>query len=183
MKKGSALQTYTIYERYPASEDIEQRASELVFVKEGFAILAFLVPLIWLLFNRMWWEAGAFFAFVVIFDGVLTLLGVGPEINAAVSLLINVVFAFEARNLRRYALERKGYSMIAIASGHNLDEVEQRFFTEWLPSAKFNYSYMPLPPDRPGMSGMSATAALSASGQGRDFSMQPVIGMFPTQGG
>lgn len=177
------MQTYTIYERYPASEDIEQRASELVFVKEGFSIFAFLVPLIWLLFNRMWWEAGAFFGFVVILDGVLTLLGVGPEINAAVSLLINVIFAFEARNLHRYALERKGYSMIAIASGRNLDEAEQRFFTEWLPGARLNYTHMPLPPDMPPVPGMSATAALSASGQGRDFSMQPVIGMFPTHGG
>lgn len=177
------MQTYTIYERYPASEDIEQRASELVFVKEGFSIFAFLVPLIWLLFNRMWWEAGAFFAFVVILDGVLTLLGVGPEINAVVSFLINVIFAFEARNLHRYNLERKGYSMIAVASGHNLDEVEQRFFTEWLPGARLNHSHMASTPDIPGAPGSSASGALSTSGQTRDFTMQPVIGMFPTHGG
>jgi hypothetical protein len=171
------LQTYTIYERYPAPEDIEQRASALIFVKEGFSIFAFLAPLIWLLFNRLWWELGALFALMVILSGALTLLGVGPEIDATVSLLVNIIFAFEARNLHRYNLERNGYSMIAIVSGANLDEAEQRFFTEWLPSAKLNQSHMPLPPDRPGM---PEAGMLPASKQGRDFSMQPVIGMFPT---
>jgi hypothetical protein len=179
MKKGSALQTYTIYERYPASENIERRASELVFVKEGFSIFAFLAPLIWLIYNRMWWELGALFAFMIVLEGVLTLLGVGPEIGAMVSFLINVIFAFEARNLHRYSLERNGYSMVAIASGRNLDEAEHRFFTEWLPNAKFNHSHMGSTPDMPGV----PMGGLSASGPTRDFSMQPVIGMFPTHGG
>jgi hypothetical protein len=70
--------------------------------------------------------------------------------------------------------------MIAIVSGRNLDEAEQRFLTEWLPGAKLNYSHMPLPPDR---AGMPEAGMLPASKQGRDFSTQPVIGMFPTHGG
>ncbi len=162
------------------SEDIEQRASELVFVKEGFAFLAFLAPLIWLLFNRMWWEAGAFFALMMILQGILALSGVGPEVEALLSLLINIIFAFEARDLQRYRLERNGYSMIALVSGRNYDEAEQRFLVEWLPGAKLNQSHMASNPD---MSGGAATGALSASGAMRDYSMQPVIGMFPSHGG
>ncbi|MEJ2125404.1 MAG: DUF2628 domain-containing protein [Alphaproteobacteria bacterium] len=177
------MQTYTIYERYPASEDIEQRASELVFVKEGFSIFAFLAPLIWLLFNRMWWEAAAFFCLMMFLEITVSLLGIGPEITAVISFLINIIFAFEARNLQRYGLERNGYSMIAIVSGRNLDEAEQRFLSEWLPTAKSGSVYQTTAPGALGMHGEAVRNAASSTGQTQDLSRQPVIGMFPAHGG
>ena len=50
------MTVYSVYE--PSSEvaDLTLRADRLAFVKEGFSWIAFLVPVLWLFFYRMWLE-------------------------------------------------------------------------------------------------------------------------------
>jgi len=168
------VQTYTIYERRPAPENIERRVAKLVFVKEGFSFYAFLVPPVWMIVNHMWWEFGGFLALTIFVNGILALLGVGEDVIPLVGLVINLIFAFEARDLHRYALERKGYLLAAIVSGRNLDECERRFLLEWLPGAKADLAHLT---SMPGMGGNAG------GGQPKTYMKEPVIGMFPAHGG
>lgn len=167
------MQTYTIYERRPAPENIEKRVAKMVFVKEGFSFYALLAPPIWLMVNHMWWELGGFLALTIFVNGMLALLGVGQEVISLSGLVINLVFAFEARDLHRYALERKGYLLTAIVSGRSLDEAERRFLLEWLPGAKADVAHLT---SMPGMGGAGGS-------QPKAYMKEPVIGMFPAHGG
>ncbi|NJO38835.1 MAG: hypothetical protein HC871_16045 [Rhizobiales bacterium] len=50
-------------------------------------------------------------------------------------LVLNLIFAFEARDIYRASLERRDYVLKGVVSGRSLDECERRFLAEWLPVA------------------------------------------------
>ena len=130
------MPTYTVHEPHPLADTLDERATRLVFVKEGFAWLGFLVPLIWLLYNRLWREV---LILIVIFAASMALVsyaGGNTTASGWVMLLINIVFGFEARNIFRRALARKGYEVIGVVTGRDLEDSERRFLSEWLPTAK-----------------------------------------------
>lgn len=130
------MPTYTVHEPHPLADTLDERATRLVFVKEGFAWLGFIAPLIWLLYNRLWREV---LILIVIFAASMALVryaGGNATASGWVMLLINVVFGFEARNIFRRALARKGYEVIGVVTGRDLEDSERRFLSEWLPTAK-----------------------------------------------
>ena len=109
-----------------------ERADRLAFVKEGFSWPAFFVPLLWLLYHRMWIE---FVVLLLIYIAVGLAVGAdtqGQALSAWISLAISVLFAFEANDLRSAALERRGYRLVGVASGHGRMDAERSFFTAWL---------------------------------------------------
>jgi hypothetical protein len=125
--------TYTVHEPHPVAGDLDERATRLVFVKEGFSFIAFAVPVIWLLYNRLWL---ALLLFLLATAGVVMLVasagGGSSAIGWAVAA-VNLIFGFEARNVHRNMLARKGYEVIGVVTGRDLEDSERRFLTEWLP--------------------------------------------------
>lgn len=126
----------TVFAVYEPSGDasVEARADRIAFVKEGFSWLALIVPLLWLIYQRMWLEL---IAYLAIFLSLPLIFGSDPtmkEIAGIVSLGLTLIFAFEANNLRGWALRRHGFRFAGIASGRDRVEAETRFFTRWLPT-------------------------------------------------
>jgi hypothetical protein len=125
---------YSVYEPRDPGPDIEARAEALQFVKEGFSWPAFLVPVLWLIYFRMWIE-------LIVFVAILALaqlsLGGGQEEGAQlagwVSIALSVLLGFEANDLRTASLERRGYRLIGIAEGRGRTNAELAFFKNWLP--------------------------------------------------
>jgi hypothetical protein len=124
---------YSVHEPPGEAEDIEARAESLVFIKDGFSWPALFVPGLWLLYRRMWLE-------LVVFLGLFLLLAIvfGPDepgktMFGWLSLALVVLFAFEANDLRRAALERRGYRQTGTAIGKTRDEAELAFFRSWVP--------------------------------------------------
>jgi hypothetical protein len=126
--------TYTVHEPYALSEDIDERATRLVFVKEGFALLAFAAPVIWLLLNRLWLTLILFLIVTAGVVGAVTYAGGNATAAAWASFVLNLIFGFEARNIHRAALSRKGYEVIGVVTGRDLEDAERRFLSEWLPN-------------------------------------------------
>jgi hypothetical protein len=123
---------YSVYEPPSEAPDIVERADRLAFVKEGFSWPAFLVPLLWLLYYRMWLE---FVLLALIYVALQLVFGTDPQGQALfgwASLAISVLFAFEANDLRAAALERRGYRLAGVASGRDRTEAERSFFADWL---------------------------------------------------
>jgi hypothetical protein len=127
--------TYTVHEPHPFAEDVDERATRLVFVKEGFAFWAFIAPVIWLLFNRMWLVLLFFVLATLAVVTAATLAGGNPTMTGWASFALNLIFGFEARNIRRRMLAAKGYDLIGVVTGRDLEDAERRFLTEWLPTA------------------------------------------------
>ena len=127
------MTVYSVYEPPTQAPDIVERAERLAFVKEGFSWPAFFVPILWLLYYRMWVE---FILLALVYVALQLAFGAsaaGQTLVGWASFAIAVLFAFEANDLRAAALGRRGYRLASVASGRDRTEAERSFFTVWLP--------------------------------------------------
>lgn len=165
------MQTYTVHEKRLSAEEIDDRADNLVFIREGFTFLVLFVPALWFLFQGLWRALFLYILLSLALMAGLGALGVSETVMAAGGFILNVMFAFEARDMQRAKLERGGYVLRAVVSGRSLEECERRFIAEWLPAARRERERQ------------AAAAAKPAEGGGGPATSVPVIGMFPSHGG
>jgi Protein of unknown function (DUF2628) len=162
---------YSVYEPPTQAPDLAERADRLAFVKEGFSWIALLVPVLWLLYYRMWIEL---ILLVLVYVGLQLAFGThtgGATLVGWASLAIAVLFAFEANDLRAASLERRGYRLAGVASGRDRTEAERSFFRAWLPQQ----ANAPRGPERGHVQRREAEAAPAMpGGEGEE-----VIGLFP----
>jgi len=126
---------YSVYEP-DGDADLEARAGKVAFVKEGIAWLALIVPILWLIYHRMWLELIAFLAILLSLPLIFGSGPAGQELAGWASLGLMVVFAFEANDLRSWALRRRGFTFVGTTFGRDRIEAETRFFSRWLPDQK-----------------------------------------------
>jgi hypothetical protein len=158
------MAVYTVLEGKP-SGDVARDAERVIFVREGFAWVALFVPLLWLLWHRLWLVAlGWLILAVALQAGAAALGGPMPFIAA---LAFNVAFALEANALRRWTLERRGYRFVGVAAGANRDECERRFFATWLIGRQLK-------------SAPTAPGPWSPTPSGEGGAAERIIGLFPT---
>ena len=127
------MTVYSVYQPPAEAPDLMQRADRLAFVKEGFSWPALFVPLLWLIYHRMWIELIVLCLIYLALQVVFGSDTQGQALAVWASLAIGVLFAFEANDLRAAALERNGYRLAGVASGRDRTEAERSFFTAWLP--------------------------------------------------
>ena len=144
-------------------------ARRIVFVKEGFSWPALFIPLLWLLYHRMWLILLAYLVAVVAAQTALQAIG-----NAAFAglggLMLAVLFALVANDVRRWHLGRKGFLLRGVVAGGDRDDCERRFFSSWLETqpvraARAPQAASPFPPAPP------------------QSHRHGVVGMFPEPGG
>jgi hypothetical protein len=125
------MRTYTVHEQPSPPADRIDRAEKLIFIKDGFSWLALIFGPLWLLVHRLWWPLLGYALLAGGLQMVHRLLRVDVGL---VMMAINLLLAFEADTLRRWALDRKGWHVLATVSGRTAEEAERRFFDGWLPS-------------------------------------------------
>ncbi len=124
---------YSVYEPPQGTDDVAIRAERLVFVKDGFCWPALFVPVLWLLYRRMWIEFAIFLVVVIAMSSLLDLSDFGKLMDGWCMLGLSFLLALEANELRGAALVRKGYARAGTAIGRSREEAEYRFLSEWLP--------------------------------------------------
>jgi Protein of unknown function (DUF2628) len=124
---------YSVYEPPKPPADLALRAEKLAFVKEGFSWPALFVPVLWLIYHRMWLELIAFLAIFAVLPFAFGLDRQNEELVGWISFALVVLFAFEANDLRTASLERRGYTLAGVAMGSGRAEAERDFFRQWLP--------------------------------------------------
>jgi len=118
---------YMVMEPPGANED--EAAVRAVMVRDGFSLVAFILPLVWLLWHRLWIEA--FVAFVA--SVVLMALGETTGFafaGAALSLLVSLFVALEGPTLRIAALRRRGWREWGAVEGDSVAEAEIRYLAD-----------------------------------------------------
>ncbi len=167
------MQTYTVYEKRVASaDDLPERADGLVFIREGFVFIALIAPALWLLFNGLWRGLLIYLLLSAGISVALAQIGSSEQIIASALSVLNLIYAFEARDIQRAAYERRGYVLQAVVSGRSLAECERRFLAEWLPAARRERERL-----------AAVAAGRPAAGESAPQTSVPVIGMFPAHGG
>lgn len=153
---------YTVY--LPPRDDVLTGAERAVFQRDDFSILAFALPLPWLLWHRMW-------LVLAIYLGLSAVVNLGFVLSGNVAgavignTLLSLWLGFEARGLRGWTLLRRGWSITAVIDAADAETAEIRYFSRLA-------DRLVLPPAPP-----------SATPDGARAAPGPVIGLFPAAGG
>ncbi len=119
------MKTFTVH--MPPDLAGDAAAERTVFVKDGFCWPALFMPVLWLLWHRLWLVLVAYFVAVAAITFIEIVAGEGA------SIIILIAFAFyfaaEANNTRRWSLSRRRWTPAGESFGHDRGEAEIRYFT------------------------------------------------------
>ncbi|MDK9696160.1 MAG: DUF2628 domain-containing protein [Siculibacillus sp.] len=121
-------------------------ADRLVFTREGFAWVALFLPFLWAPFHRLWL---VFLGWLGVAVGIEAIDHLASDVGTVLSIAFALWFAIHANDLRRWTLERRGWRLVGLTNGSDLDEAEARFFAK-LAGAKGAIAVLPpAPPPAP----------------------------------
>jgi len=166
------MRAYTVHA--PPGDRTEQPANpeKLAFVKDGIAWPALFVPILWILYHRLWLTLVWYIVFALFVAWIGRLWH--EDTATIVAVLGAILFALEANNIRRLSLNGRGWREAGGSFGRNLEEAEARYFGA--PSLASGESRQPEPqPDRR----TAIARAAYPDPERRDHSDEPIFGLFP----
>lgn len=126
------MQTWLIYEPPGGAQRSLDDAERFVSFREGFSKLAFLAPVIWLIWRRCWAALALYVAVEIALLLIARAIGLNGGSATLFALLPNLAVGFEAAWLRARALERRGYRFAVALMARSREEAEAHFFADWL---------------------------------------------------
>ncbi|MDO9381524.1 MAG: DUF2628 domain-containing protein [Hyphomicrobiaceae bacterium] len=124
----------SVHERPDHAAELEQRAEELVFLRDGFSLPVAILPPVALIYRRAWLATLVYLVLAGSIIVALDALGAGPAAYLLALLMLGITFGFEAVNFQRWSLRTSGWTEVAVVSGANFEECEIRFFNGWQPA-------------------------------------------------
>lgn len=115
---------YTIYER-PDAPDMADRVE---LVQEGFSFAAFLLHVLWLLYQRLWLPALAYFALLAALGYAGEQIGLSPVSMGALQLLLQLMLGYVAYDLQRWRLSRRGYHFTGVVAAESVLNAQRRYY-------------------------------------------------------
>jgi hypothetical protein len=125
----------------PASTDADR---DTKFIRDGFSWVAFLLPLPWLLFKRLWVVALA----AVLVYLVAIYIAEQYRLDAlpiAFSFVLSLWTALEGGHAQARSLERKGWQIERVIAADRLSDAEEIYFASKTATARTEPD-RPLPP-------------------------------------
>lgn len=120
------MNVYTVHVKgSPGDAAAIERA---VFVREGFGWAAFIFGPLWLLWNRLW------LGLLIWLVAELCIIALGAfaltdgSATVWLGLLLQLAFGFEAAQIMRGSLRRRGYRLVDVVHGHRLADAERVYF-------------------------------------------------------
>jgi hypothetical protein len=110
----------------------DRRGDGAVFIRDAFAPLAIIIPVVWLLWHRLWFEAAMAFCASVILVGASAWLE-APKIAGIGSVLIGIYVALEGSALKIAAARRNGYADERVVDAGSVTGAEERYYLSRLP--------------------------------------------------
>ena len=110
----------------PAATDPDR---DTIFVRDGFSWIAFLFPLPWLLFRRLWIVALVAVALYLVSIFIAERYGL-DALPVAFSFLLSLWVALEGGEARVRRYERHGWQVDRVLVAHNVADAEEIYFTE-----------------------------------------------------
>ncbi len=121
------MQIYSIFEPATGPARLDDPRS-VIFLKEGFCWPALFVPLLWMLYHRMWLVTAGYVGLSLVVGLMGQLFGSHEAPAALIGIGFGLIVAFEANGLRRWGLQRSGYRHVATVAAKNLPLAEARYF-------------------------------------------------------
>jgi hypothetical protein len=131
------MQTYTVHEPPGGPTDRMERAERLVFVKDGFSLVAALFAPFWMLAHRLWLALLIYLGALAGIELIVWALDLTQQVAGWITLGLHILVGLESDAIRRWTLARGGYRQIASVTGRGWNECERRFFDAWLAEQPF----------------------------------------------
>lgn len=128
------MRSYTVHEPPEPPAERLDRAERIVFVKDGFSLSAALFGPLWILANGLWLALLGYLVVAVLLSISLEAAGAPDHIKSIVFLGLNLLVGFEADALKRWTMDRRGWTQLGSVMGETRNVCERRFFEAWLPS-------------------------------------------------
>ncbi|NVK35408.1 MAG: DUF2628 domain-containing protein [Rhodobacteraceae bacterium] len=106
-----------------------READRMVFVPDHFSWGAFFLSLVWLAFHGMWGVLVMFLVGGVAIEIAASFAG-GDAAPTIATFALLLLLGFEANSLRRWTMERQGWTCLGLACGEDQSEAELRFFNK-----------------------------------------------------
>jgi hypothetical protein len=106
----------------------DEHADRFIFLRERFSLAAFLFGPLWMIWRRLWLVLIIYLIATSLIALGLRSLGIPVDTRITVYMLVQLLVAIEAANLRRWTLLRRGWRDRGIVFGDDLELAEQRFF-------------------------------------------------------
>lgn len=126
------MRFYTVHLRPPRPE-LKGASGEpdVVFIRDGFSWLAFLLTPVYLLWHRQWLGLAIFVGLSASLSGLSHFLGLGISGDALFSFSLSFLIGLSANDWRRWRLSAAGYREAAAVGASGREEAEIRFFASW----------------------------------------------------
>ena len=128
------VSAFTVHEPPQAGGTKLERAESLLFVRDGFSWRTALFSPFYFVVAGQWLALAVYVVAAVIASLVLQAMDAGNQWMGVILLVFNVIAGFEATELKRWSLARRGWHELGSASGRDEDDAERRFFDIWLPT-------------------------------------------------
>lgn len=127
------MRTYSVHLPPDSGQNLDRAelAERLTLVAEGFSVFAFVLAPVWMLINRLWLALVVYVVAIVALELAMAALGTHDLWQALIGLAIHLVIGFEADEIRRWSLARKGWQSVAVVTGRDAEEGEARFLEGW----------------------------------------------------
>lgn len=126
------MKSYLLYAPQNAAPGDQKALESVVVLKDAFAWLAFLAPVLWFLYFRNWLAA---FGATIVLVGVLVLariLAMAPDDLLLVLLALRLFVGLEANAIRGWTLRRRGLRLVDAIVAGTQDEAECILIRRWL---------------------------------------------------
>lgn len=98
------------------------------FIRDGFSFWAFVFPLFWMLWHRMWLYALLLFL-VIAFIGAFAEDLRAPGAIAIAQFALSLLVGLESGTIREAHLRSKGWALRAAFTAESLDQAEEIYFS------------------------------------------------------
>ena len=138
-----------------------------IYVRDGFHVLAFLLPLVWLLWNRLWIETLVLLAVMLGLGFLGETSGTAEMLVGGFTVLVSIYVGLEGSALRLWALRRRGYAEWGVVDADNRADAETRYLSAQPEAALVDHRPMP-----------TIRTGLAASAIGAPVGNEPELGLF-----
>ncbi|MFC3675602.1 DUF2628 domain-containing protein [Ferrovibrio xuzhouensis] len=114
------MRFFTLHERPGNGGDV-------IAVASGFSWAAALVPLLWLLWHRLWLGLAGYVVFSVALGLVTEFGGIADPAAALIALAVGFLIGCMAADFRRWTLARRGWRLAGVVLAGSAAEAEARW--------------------------------------------------------
>ena len=139
------MAVFTVHQPPLAKQENMPDPARFTFVRDGFYVWGFVLTVFWMLRHRLWLVATLFAALTILILVALYYLKAGSGFQILAVYTLAFLVGLEGATLRRWTLNRRGWTNVGVVVADNQDDAERRFFANWLTGRRPNAA--PPPPN------------------------------------